>query len=249
MLARFLSLGTPHQQWVRRKNAEVGPLRTRLLQSRKTVRGHGNRRPHIGAECAQRHGSAVVADSAAAGHPQRRARDVRRLVAHQQGDRVRDLARLAGRPSGTLGGTRSRRPASPASSWIRVRTMPGATPTTRMPSSATSWARPIVSASTPAFAAAYWTYSPGDPSVAAPELTLTMHAAASAVRRAEGAHRGACDEKGGGEVEVDRRPDDVDRRLGELPDVQGGAGVVDDAGEPPVLGGCGRTARRHRPGP
>src|SRR5207342_1992331 len=78
-----------------------------------------------------------------------------------------------GRPSGTPDDTRSRRPASPASSWMRVRTSPGATPTTRMPWPATSWASPTVSASTPALAAAYWTYSPAAPSVAAPELTLT----------------------------------------------------------------------------
>ena len=62
-----------------------------------------------------------------------------------------------------------------------------------------------VSASTPAFAAAYWTYSPGDPSVAAPELTLTSTPPASAVRRAERAHRGAGDQQRGGEVEVDGR--------------------------------------------
>ena len=51
--------------------------------------------------------------------------------------------------------------------------MPGATPTTRIPSPATSIARPVVRASRPAFAAAYWTYSFGAPSVAAPDDTLT----------------------------------------------------------------------------
>ena len=114
--------------------------------------------------------------------------------------------------------------------------MPGATPTTRMPSAATSWARPKVSASTPAFAAAYWTYSPGAPSVAAPELTLTITPPRPpydmpSARTAARAH-----EKGGGEVEVDGLPDHVDGRLRERADVQRGAGVVDHAGEPAVLG-------------
>ena len=77
------------------------------------------------------------------------------------------------RPSGTSGPTRSTRPGSPASAWMVVRTMPGATPTTRMPSPATSIASPVVRASRPAFAAAYWTYSCGAPRVAAPDETLT----------------------------------------------------------------------------
>ena len=102
-----------------------------------------------------------------------------------QAIRVGDLGRLAG-PTQRHQRTDPVEPAGLAGVGVdRGATMPGATPTTRMPSPATSCARPMVSASTPAFAAAYWTYSPGAPSVAAPEVTLTSDAARAAVRRLE----------------------------------------------------------------
>ena len=67
------------------------------------------------------------------------------------------------RPSG-ISGTDPVQPARVTGVGVdRGADEPGATLTTRIPSSATSSARPIVSASTPAFAAAYWTYHPALP--------------------------------------------------------------------------------------
>jgi hypothetical protein len=52
--------------------------------------------------------------------------------------------------------------------------MPGATALTRIPSPASSFDRPRVRMSTPALAAAYWTYSCGEPVVPAADEMLTI---------------------------------------------------------------------------
>ena len=78
---------------------------------------------------------------------------------------------------------------------------------TRTPCAATSSARPSVSASTPALAAAYWTHVAGRQQ-AAPDrgagADVDDDAAPAAVRRAERAHGGpARDQDRRGQVEVD----------------------------------------------
>ena len=88
-----------------------------------------------------------------------------------------------------------------------------------------------MSASTPALAAAYWTYSPGEPSVAAPELMLTRTPPEPPRDRLIDADRGPRHEQRRGEVEVDRRAYDVGRGVGERAEVQRRAGVVDHPGQ------------------
>ena len=55
---------------------------------------------------------------------------------------------------GILGASRSGRSGSPPAAWMSVRIRPGRTAFTRIPSSATSFARPIVIVSTAPFDAA-----------------------------------------------------------------------------------------------
>src|SRR5947209_10996331 len=72
-------------------------------------------------------------------------------------------AAVPARAIGVVGAKRSMRPGG----WISVAMMPGATALTRMPSPASSRARPSVMDSIAPFDAAYQTYSPAPPIVAA----------------------------------------------------------------------------------
>jgi hypothetical protein len=92
-------------------------------------------------------------------------------------------------------------------SWISVSISPGATALTRTPSPASSFASPIVIVSIAAFEAAYQTKSPGLPSVAAPEETLTIAPPAPPRRVEMPRIRLARDQQRAGDVEVDHRAD------------------------------------------
>ena len=125
---------------------------------------------------------------------------------------------------------------------------------------ATSCASPIVSASTPALEAAYCTYSPGDPSVAAAEAHVDQHAAR--LRRRNGrARRTAARATYSAEDRLRSTVRWITAAvgLGERARVQRRARVVDHAGElallrglreqPLDLGGVGDVAGHGRAAP
>ena len=166
-----------------------------------------------------------------AGDPERRSRDVRGLGRQQPGDRGGDLVGYRPtRPSGTRPTTCFSRSGAPASAWIRVSVIPGATPTTRMPRAAVSFA------------------NPKRQRVDARLGGGVVHIVARRSRGRGGRrdvddrarrrsacrtpHRRTRAQHGGGQVEVDDGADDVRRRVLEPPEVERRSGVVDQRRQP-----------------
>ena len=128
---------------------------------------------------------------------------------------------------------------SPAAAWMPVRTIPGATALTRIPCPARSLARLMVSASTPAFTAAWWTHSCAAPRVAPRRGRGDVDDRSARSAAGCGHHLGgaADSQQHPGQVDLDHPADYLDRGVREVTDMCGQTGVVHQPGHRPERDG------------